>query len=158
MTVGGGFTGIVITAQSLFNSSGLSALNLALMVGFIGLYVFVTASGLIFVHDPTRTGPLFVALAIQIPELSSSVIVYKFVAGLEASFGVRWLENKGATSLNFDWVLQLGCRARVVFFQENPLRIGVNFAALACLILLSLALRPASSLTAPNTIPRGVPS
>ena len=49
MTVGGGFAGFVSTLQSLFNSLRASTLNLLLTVVFMGLYAFVTASGLLFV-------------------------------------------------------------------------------------------------------------
>jgi hypothetical protein len=112
--------------------------------------VFVVGAGLLFVHDPTRTGPLLAALAIQIPELSSPVIVYKFAAGLEASFGVSGLENENTTGIHLDWNLLLGSSWRFAILQQNPLRVGVNLAALASLILLLLALRQASTLTPPN--------
>jgi hypothetical protein len=147
VTVGGGFAGIAVTFQSLFDSSGASALNLTLKVGFVGLYVFVVGAGLLFVHDPTRTSPLLASLAIQIPQISSLVIVYKFTAGLEASFSVAGLEN-GNTNLN--WSLLFGSSWSFAILQQNPLRVGVNLAALASLILLLLALRQTSTLTSPN--------
>ena len=137
MTVGGGFAGFAITLQSLFTTPASS--TLVIMLVFIALYAFVTASGLLFVSDPARTGPLLTALAIQIPQFSSSVVAYRFAAGLEAAFGVSGLE-KG--SPHVDWKLVVGCYANVSFFQENPLRFGVNLAALASLLLLLLLQQP----------------
>lgn len=75
MTVGGGFTGVVVNLQALFNSPGASILKLVLDLIFMGLYVFVCVSGLMFVHNPSRRGPLVAALAVQIPWISSSLIV-----------------------------------------------------------------------------------
>jgi hypothetical protein len=148
MTVGGGFAGFVSTLQSLFNSLRASTLNLLLTVVFMGLYAFVTASGLLFVHDPTRTGPLLAALAIQIPAISSSVIVYKFAAGLETFVSVGGSEQKNAMGVHFDWDLLLGGSWRFALQQDNPLRVGVNVAALAFLLLLWRTLQRTNRLPA----------
>jgi len=57
MTVGGGFAGFTGILQTLFQSHSLRPLNLLLMVLFLGLYGYVTVSGLVFVYEPRRTGP-----------------------------------------------------------------------------------------------------
>jgi hypothetical protein len=146
MTVGGGFSGFARTLEALFDSSGASTLNLLFKVVFLGLYAFVAASGLLFVQDPTRTGTLRAALAIQIPFISSPFIVYKFAAGLAAflSFGSPEGENTG---LYIGWELRLGSFWSFYLQQDKPLRIGVNLAALAILVSLWAAVQPANSMT-----------
>ena len=124
MTVGGGFAGVAGTLQSLFNSPGASALNLMLILVFLGLYVFVIISGLLFVHDPTRTGLLLAALAIQIPSISSSLVVYKFAAGLEAFINVGGLGKDSTTGAHLDWNLLLGSSWRFAFQQSNSRALG----------------------------------
>jgi hypothetical protein len=148
MTVGGGFAGVAATLQALFNASGESTLNQVTMVVFMGLYAFVTASGLVFVHDSTRTGPLQAALLIQIPSISSPVIVYKFAAGLETLIYVSGLEKEKTPGLRLG--LQLGSNWSFALQQDNPLRVGVNIAALAILVLLWQTRRPARRMTPPN--------
>lgn len=150
MTVGGGFTGVVLTLQLLFNSPGASTLNLLLMVTFMGLYVFVTVSGLIFVYDPQRTGPLVAALAIQIPWISSSLIVYKFAAGGQAFVMVGSSETPNTTGVHFGWEFLLGSSWRFALLQDKPLGIGVNLAALSILAVLWHTLRSGSHLTSPT--------
>jgi len=81
MTVGGGFAGVILTIQSLLDSGSRGPVHLVLLAGFLALYAFVTACGLLFVHDPSRLRPLLVALAIQIPWVSTPLVVYKFAAG-----------------------------------------------------------------------------
>ena len=88
MTVGGGFAGVLITCHSLVHSEGQGLPYLVIMAAFLTLYTLVTASGLLFVHDPRRVQPLFAALAIQIPWISSPLIVYKVAAGFHARPGL----------------------------------------------------------------------
>lgn len=149
MTVGGGFAGFAGTLPSLFNSPGASTFKLVLILIFMGLYVFVTVSGLLFVANPVRTGPLVAALALQIPWISSSLIVYKFAAGAQAFFIIGSPENENAI-VHLGGDVLLGSSWKFGLLQENPLRFGVNLAALAILLLLLRALRPSSSVASPN--------
>jgi len=146
MTVGGGFSGFARTLEALFDSSGESPLNQLVKVVFLGLYAFVAASGLLFVQQPTRTGALRAALAIQIPFLSSSFIAYKFAAGLAAflSFGSPERESTG---FYVGWEVRLGSFWIFYLQRDQPLRIGVNLVALAILVLLWTAAQPANSMT-----------
>jgi hypothetical protein len=133
VTVGGGFAGVVVTLQALLGSQGQRAFNLPLMCVFLLLYVYVTVSGLLFVHKPEQTRPLIAALAIQIPWISSSLIVYKFAAALHAVFSIRSPEAAG---LRFDTEILLGSGWRFAWLQENPWSIGINLFPLAILLLL----------------------
>lgn len=145
VTVGGGFSGFARTLEALFDSSGASTLNQLLKVVFLGLYAFVAASGLFFVQHPTRTGPLRAALAIQIPSISSSLVVFKFAAGLAAFLNLGGFERRNA-GLNIGWELRLGSSWSFSLQQDKPLRVGVNLAALAILVLLWRAVQPAGSI------------
>lgn len=143
MTIGGGFSGVVRTMQSF---SRLSTQELVIAFIFIGLYAGVTASGLLFVHDPTRSGPLVAALILQVPWISSSLIVYKFAAGLGVCASVGSTGNASRVEAGLFWEFMLGSRWRCDLGEENPLRVGVNVAALALLLLLWRARQPASQL------------
>lgn len=129
MTVGGGFTGMAITLQAIFTSSGQNALSLSLMCLFFVAFGFVTASGLIFVHDPRRTGPLIGAIAIQVPSISSPIFVYSFATGanLTIIFGNSTTFNAGIFRSSFSMFL----------FQNHSWQIGINVFALAILVLLA---------------------
>src|SRR5262245_47840911 len=85
MTVGGGFTGFVYTFERIMNGSYQNVPVLLIYIVFFVLFAFVTASGLLFVRDPKQTGPLTVTLAMQIPCVYSSILSYKFAAGLEVA-------------------------------------------------------------------------
>ena len=139
MTVGGGFTGVAITLQSILNAHNQPPIQCLLIMGFLGLFAFVTVSGLLFVQNPQRIGPMIVALALQIPWVSSPLIAYKFAAGFQvcaARIGGRFF---GGVSLGSDF--------QIAFFQKLPWGGGINFFAMALLILL------AGSVRTPNAAP-----
>jgi phosphoglycerol transferase MdoB-like AlkP superfamily enzyme len=150
MTVGGGFAGIAVTLQALFNSPVASTLNLLAMIVFLGLYVFVTISGLIFVHDPKRTGPLMAALAIQIPSVSSSFIVYKFAVGVRAFLMVSGSEGPNTPAVRLSWDFFLGSSWTFSLLRDKPPGIGVNVAALAILAYSWQALRSGGDQPSPT--------
>lgn len=135
ITVGGGFTGFAGTLQALFQLPSPKLFPLLIVVVFLGLYGYVTVSGLMFVHDSRLTGPIVAALAIQIPWVGSPVIAYKFEAGLSGFVGVGTLEKAWSGDLNFysDWLL--GSKWQFSLLQDEPWRFGVNLVALAVLIL-----------------------
>jgi len=123
MAVGGGFTGITIAVQLLFGGQE----QLAHFV-FLALYTFVTVSGLAFVHDPRRTRPLLVAIALQIPRFSSSFVAYQFAAGFRISVGMIGGHFNGGAFFGSEWQFDL--------FQDLPWGAGVNLIALAMFVLL----------------------
>ncbi len=151
MTVGGGFTGIAATLQALFNSPNASTLRLLVMIAFVGLYAFVTVSGLIFVRDPKRTRPLMVALAIQIPSGSSSFIVYKFAVGVRAFLMVGSSEGANTPGIRVSWDFFLGSSWTFSLLGQKPLAISVNVAALAVLAFSWQALRPSRESVEPSS-------
>jgi hypothetical protein len=134
-TVGGGFAGMVLADQSLSNPAGHRPAYVVLMVAILALYTFVTASGLWFVWDIRRIRPLLAALAIQIPWLSTPLIVYKFAAGFFAVLTVGSPEEPGSFGLHFGAEALLGCMSRFAWHQEIPWSIGANVFALLLLVL-----------------------
>jgi len=134
MMVGGGFTGVLAAGQILVNSLTQGTLNLLLAILLLFLYTYVMVAGLVFAHSPRRLGPLVAALAIQVPGLSSSLLVYKFAAGVGAFLGANYSQGTGGLTPNFDTFF--GSRSTVAILQHNPFTIGINLWAVVLLILL----------------------
>jgi hypothetical protein len=128
VTVGGGFTGVAITLQAFFAQQNQPPAYYVLMLVFIALFAFVTTSGLVFVHNPERTGFMIVALALQIPWVSSPIIAYKFAAGFQIC--VAFFDGRFAGGF------RLGSDFQINFFQKLPWGAGVNLFALALLVPL----------------------
>ncbi len=128
MTIGGGFTGVAITLQAMVTGREQSPLGYVLMSMFLALFAFVTVSGIVFVHNPNRTSLLVVALVLQVPWVSSPIFAYKFAAGFQICGAVM--------GGNFAGGFRLGSDFQINFFQQLPWGIGINFFALALLVLL----------------------
>lgn len=127
VTVGGGFTGVALTLQLLLRPSQPLAYYL-LMVAFLALFAFITVSGLVFVHNPQRTDLLIVALALQIPWVSSPIITYRLAGGFQVSVALIGGRFAGGFRLGSDFQINV--------FQLLPWGAGVNLFALALLVLL----------------------
>jgi hypothetical protein len=149
MTVGGGFAGVVFASQTLFTSHGQKPLNLLVMVGFIALFAYVTVSGLMFVNDPQRTRHLIVALAIQIPWISSPFLVYKFATGFHAVLGIA--SPEGMFGIKLEASALLGSSFLFALGQDNPWSMGINVFALVMLILLHRSIQMPGPAAPPPT-------
>ena len=134
MTIGGGFTGAVTTSQVLLSPQTTSPAFVAVGVVFLALHVFVLVSGLLFVQNSARVMPLVVALAIQIPYLSSPVVLYRFADGLCGGVGVAESGLFGWWRLGTDWYFGL--------LRPLPWGIGINLVPVAMLAALSISLAP----------------
>src|SRR5438445_3435898 len=128
VTVGGGFTGVSISLQSLLARNEQPPIYCVLILGFLALFAFVTLSGIIFVHDPSRTDLLVVALSLQVPWISSPLIAYKFAAGFQVCAALMGGRFAGGFRLGSDFQINL--------FQRLPWGLGINFFALSLLVLL----------------------
>jgi hypothetical protein len=111
-----------------------------LLMVFIGLYGLVTASGLIFVHDPKRTRPLVTAIALQIPWISSPIFVYHFAAAACAAITLGTPEETGRIGVHFGGSSFFGANflVRLGSNLDVPFSVGVNVVAV---VLLGLLLR-----------------
>ncbi len=133
VTVGGGFSGFTATLQQLSSLQSQPPASSILMVGFLGLYALVTISGLLFVQDQRRTVPLIIALAIQIPWVSSPLFAYRFSAAFHLTIGLIGGKLNGGFRLGSDWQCSL--------FQKLPWGVGVNLFALLVVLLLARTLQ-----------------
>jgi hypothetical protein len=127
ISVGGGFTGITFTTETLFRQE--ASLAAWLICGFaILLYLFIVVSGLIFADNPRRTLPLIAALIIQIPWVSSPFFVYGFCTGFRVAAGI--LDGKIVFNFRF------GSYFEFFILGSHPWGAGINFFAVVALILL----------------------
>ena len=137
VTIGGGFTGFALTFEKLWSPQGLGIAAIVIYIVFLLLFAFATASGLLFVHDPHRVRPLLAALALQIPVVSTPLLVYKFCAGAYLIATVGSPRQSGNFGLYFGWSAGLGTMFRFSWNQKDfPGDIGVNLCALLLFILL----------------------
>jgi hypothetical protein len=155
MTVGGGFNGVVITAQFLFHPGNQKPLSILLVACFFALYVFAIVSGLLFVDNPRQTRPLIAVLAMSIPCIVSPFIVYNFATG--ASIVLTAGTAEGASGFNLHAAWGLGSSFEFTLLKAHRWSIGVNVFALAILVLLLRSVRtpapivqPSSSVVEPN--------
>ena len=144
MTVGGGFAGFVLTFEAL--QSGLTshsqpALNLVIMGVFLLLNAGVTVGGLIFVYSPHRTNPLIVALAIQVPWISSFLVTYRFATGFDLVLSLSGPAKGEDLAFHLGWSFFLGSSWTLSFSQEGQFGLGVNIWALVMLVLLWRSVR-----------------
>jgi len=120
---------VSLILQMMSTRHDLPPSSILIMLVFLALYVFVTVSGLLVVHNPQKTGPLLVAVAMQVPMFSSPLIAYKFASGFQITLAIVDGRFKGAFLVGSDFQFNL--------FQRLRLGIGVNAFALLMLILLT---------------------
>lgn len=141
LEVGGGFMGISLTLlMPEWDSVPPEALILAVCFSFV--QIFGIFSGLALVEKP-QLGIALSAIyqAIQIPVISSPLVSYSFVSGLQ--LGAGWLEGRPVLLSEF------GARGTFFLFRRtDPWLIGVNILALALFIYLLFQLLPKSEVAA----------
>jgi len=128
-TVGGGFTGFVLTFQTLqsgLRSRSEPSLNLLIMGVFLLLNAGVAASGLLFVHDSHYTRPLIASLAIQVPWVSSALLTYWFATGLLFVVSAAGPEKGEDLAFHFGWKCFVGSSWSFSISDGHPLGFGVN--------------------------------
>jgi hypothetical protein len=138
VSVGGGFAGFAATLAALFDSQGDKVVASIFRIVFLALYAYITASGLMFVHNPRLVRPLALALALQIPWFSSPLLVYKLAAGPAALIGVVSPAEAGKL-LVIHWQLLLAATWRFELFQGARWEVSVNLFALGLFVLLRRA-------------------
>jgi len=139
MTVGGGFAGLCSVLQTFFKSEDRSPSMVALVAVMLVFYLFVTASGLLFVQHPQNTRPLLAALIIQVPWFSSPWFAYKFTTGFDVLFGMVYPQGLGSLTLRGN--AYLGGESHFSLGHGEPFILGVNLWALAMVVLLHRSAR-----------------
>jgi len=127
LTVGGGFTGIAVTLQGFLRGSHSVDDSSLLFLAFACLYAYVVVSGLLLVSDAGRMVPAIIALALQVPWVSSPLFAFRFSAGFHATVGILGRSPQFGFNLGSDWICSLA--------QNAPSGGGVNLFALAMLVL-----------------------
>ena len=107
------------------------------MALFVLVYGFIIVSGLLFVQDARKTRPLMVALAIQIPWLSTPVLVYRLAAGLHLTVG--FIGTSGNLSLTSKFLL--GSTWEFALGRDDNVGLGVNLVALLLVMLLKSSIK-----------------
>lgn len=130
LTIGGGFTGIVLTVAAVFNTKESNPLFYAMMLAFIGLYSFGVYAGLQFADDrESKDLDLLIAYYwLQVPWLSSPVLSYRFASGFQVSGGWSGNQPFGGFRLGSEWQFSLA--------KAAPWGIGLNVFALVMVVLL----------------------
>jgi hypothetical protein len=148
LTVGGGFSGVTMISDFLMtpNSNG-SVLAVTLI--FTALYAFVVVAGLLFVYDARRTGPMLVALALQVPWLYLPVFEYRFAAGLNVymAFGPPRVAQDALSTIDWGGHLETAFQFRFGTVLEGPWRIGINLVAALLFIFIWLSVRKQKRVT-----------
>ena len=146
LEVGGGFMGFSVLIVSLMNT-GIPASSwifpILILTG--AMFLFGIVAGLALLERP-RFGVTMSAVyqAFQIPILSSPLLTYTLVSGLQ--IGVGWFKVRLALFFEFG--------ARCTFFlfrRSDPWIIGVNMLALALFVYLLLQLLPKQKTTGPSS-------
>jgi len=128
LSIGGGFEGIALNFQFLSLPEFKQPVYVALIGISIILYGFVFVSGLLFADDPNCSAPLLISLCLQIPTISSPILVYRFLSGFPFVLSVTGGKLNTMVRVGGEWQFNL--------FQELPWEGGINLCALISLILL----------------------
>ena len=116
------------------------------------LYAGILVAGLIFVHNPRCTTPILVAMAIQIPWVSSPLLLYQFSTGLKFVLSLSTPSQSDRFGLNSGFELYLGSTFKFDFAHDHPWGVGVNLVPLVLLIFL-LKSRKAAESSVAESIP-----
>jgi hypothetical protein len=139
MTVGGGFTGAAMTLQFLFPSHPQPVSTTIIVSVFLLINLFILTAGLIFVQNSRITDPLVAALALQIPVLSSPLILYEFGVGLYLSVGI--------SGTHLFYLLRFGMQWQFWIMHQSPWGFGVNLVPAFLVVAIKLSQPRESGIT-----------
>jgi hypothetical protein len=138
LTVGGSFTGTVLTLQVFMSSKEAIPMVYAMYACFIGLYAYGIWAGLRFSENEEDKKHLIIFYWLQVPWVSSPIIGYRFAAGFHISGACIGDKLSGFFRLGSDWQFNL--------LQSIPWGIGLNFFALVMVLILMKKKKPNQSL------------
>ena len=128
ISVGGGFEGLILNLHFLALPEFQQPTTLLVISLFTILYGFVFVAGLFFADDPNNSTPLLISLCLQIPTISSPIVIYRFLSGFPIVVSMTNGEINMTARFGGEWQFNL--------HQELPWGFGINLYALICLILL----------------------
>jgi hypothetical protein len=126
LTIGGGFVGLVLTIS--FFPQANKVIAYIMLLAFVGLYGYGIFVGLKLSEGSATLGHLRLYFGIQIPFISSPVIAYQFCSGLQVTVAIG--------QPGFSWGCRLGSEWKLAILSSAPWGIGINFVALAIVLLL----------------------
>ena len=127
-TLGGGFTGVVITLAAIFSAEEKPLLGTALAVLVTLFYAYGVALGLALAEGRNPRKQLSIYYGLQIPIFASPDFAYHFFSG----FYLCVVVSGGQFGANF----QLGSEWVLTFHQMLPWTVGINLFALAVVVML----------------------
>jgi hypothetical protein len=145
LTIGGGFMGLALTVQALFRQVTGDFFFYLIGTVAIAFYIFVIVSGLLFAENPKRLAPLRVAFLLQIPWVSSPVLVYGLSAGFRVTAGF------GLSDARFSAGFRFGSDFDLFILGRHPWFVGINIFAVLILVLLSRYARLSKTTSEPAT-------
>src|SRR3974390_169512 len=101
LTIGGGFMGLALTMEALFKQVTGGFFSYLMGGVALALYIFIIVSGLLFAESPKHLTPLRVAFLLQIPWISSPVLVYGLSSGLRITAGLRPTDGRLSATFRF---------------------------------------------------------
>ncbi len=124
--IGGGFIGIALTAQS-FSQADRVIVYIALLA-FVCLNGYGIFLGVRLSEGSARLRHLRFYFMLQIPFISSPIIVYQFATGLHVTVAII------QSTLSCGW--RLGSEGQLAISSSAPWGIGINVIAIAIVVLL----------------------
>jgi hypothetical protein len=128
LTVGGGFLGAVISADTLFAAKNTPVFAYAMIALVIALYTYGIFAGIRLSEDASHYGHVLFFYAVQVPFFSSPILLYRFTCGLHATIWV--------VGFSVGWMFRLGSDFQLAILQPNSWGGGVNLFAAAILFAL----------------------
>lgn len=128
LAVGGGFHGSAGTLQAFLATPKASWPDYVAPIFFIALYCYGIFTGIRLSEKGTFDAHLFVYFALQVPVLSSPILVYQFASGFQAVVAI--------VVLGVEWTVRLGSEWQFAVLQSHRWSVGLNFFATAVLLLM----------------------
>ncbi|WHI49648.1 hypothetical protein P3339_14335 [Microbulbifer sp. MLAF003] len=129
-SIGGGFMGCVSALNYFFAFSSWT-IGGAIVNGLaLTVFIYTLYAGLQFSKSASNTKQLSRAFLLQVPWLSSPILMYKIGTGISLAF--MYSSHGG------NYFFSLGANYSMAIFSDRPWGIGVNLAAIGFLMLIKL--------------------
>ncbi len=142
--------GLAITVQAVVVQEPTGLLDYVFAGAAIVLYMFTIVSGILFVEDPRRITPLRVAWFLQMPWVSSPVLVYGFCSGCRIIAGLGLTDGRLSASFHF------GSDFQFFILGSHPWFVGINIFAVLVLVSLAMYTRTPNAALVPTATAHSV--
>ena len=128
LTVGGGFLGAVISADTLFAAKNTPVFGYVMITLVIALYAYGIFAGIRLSENASHYGHVLFFYALQVPFFSLPILLYRFACGFHATIWV--------VGFSVGCMFRLGSDCQLAILQPNSWGVGVNLFAAAILFAL----------------------